>query len=537
MNMCGEKCRTKKTRHRVLAECAHLMCIPILINAVAEVFMSTLLVVTANTLGKFTEAAFNLDIAFAVRNIWLLIGCIMLSVTVAPLLALWGDFIMLKYALRHDIVIFDHFFDKEPECVAGLKSGELQYELEDAPNSLRIEMVILLSKAIAVPLCLGYLLFYSGRVSWLLTGLLFLLAAARLVIPVLFRKKLAQSDAAAKAYYAKRRGYEADIISSPHLIKLWGICVPVRKRVEHLFEVYYAKSGTKYDSRKVLYTQTNTFVDSFTLMLLFVIGAAMVAGGHVSSGQFASVLVYLNIAQTILGNAGEIIQRYPMMINAANRVTDFYNDPELADGQDIRSFEGIKGHGIEFAYGDNAVIKGIDFELLPGDKIAIIGKNGSGKSTLGKIIATLIKGYGGIIEVNGVDVKGIIPIALRRIISYAPQSPYLFEATVRENVCMGDSEDNKKTVDKLLYEFGILPLADRKISNESELSGGERQKISIIRALQKKADLLILDEPTNHLDWESIQTIKKYITETTQTVLVISHDQELSESIKKVITV
>ena len=102
---------------------------------------------------------------------------------------------------------------------------------------------------------------------------------------------------------------------------------------------------------------------------------------------------------------------------------------------------------------------------------------------------------------------------------------------------MGDSEDNKKTVDKLLYEFGILPLADRKISNESELSGGERQKISIIRALQKKADLLILDEPTNHLDWESIQTIKKYITETTQTVLVISHDQELSESIKKVITV
>lgn len=537
MNMRKEKNSIRETRRGVLAECARVMCSSILINAAAEVFANTLIVVTANTLGTFTDAALKLDLGFGIRNMWLLIGCILLTVIVAPLVALCGDFTMLKCALRHDIVIFGRFFDKEFESVAALQTGELQYELEDAPNALRIQMVILMSKAIAIPFCLGYLLFCVGSVSWPLTAILFVLAAVRLVVPIIFRKKLAHYDVAAKAYFAKRRSYEVDVVSSPHVIKLWGICIPIQKRFERLFEAYYAECGAKYDACKAFLGQTNAFVSSFTLILLFAAGAAMVARGDVSPGQFASVLVYLNVAQTILGNVGEIIQGYPLMMNAANRVTDFYRDREPAEGQPVSAFHGIKGENVQFAFGDKIVLNGLDFELMPGEKAVLTGENGSGKSTLGKIIATLIKRYGGTIEINGADMKGITPASLRSVIAYAPQVPYLFEATVRENVCMGNPDVSREHVDKLLDAFGMLPLAERKVSIGSDLSGGERQKVSILRALLKKADLLILDEPTNHLDQESIQMLKRHLAETTQTILIISHDPELLKSIEKTIVI
>lgn len=520
-----------------IMECLKLMRTPIILNALTEVLTSTLLVVIANYLGQFAEAALDLDFEYGLRNIWILIGCFLMSVLVAPLFGLIGDFIMMKQALKHDNVVFSHFLDQEPDIAMNLRNGKTQYELEDAPNELRIQMVILLSKSIALPFCLGYLLFCIGRINWMLTGILFLLAALRLIPSIFFRKKLAMYDANEKSFFAERKEYEMDVITNPHVIKLWGIVKPIHNRIYCHFLKYYKEVGRKKCACNAFATQSNIFVDSFSQILLFVIGAIMVAEKYISPGEFASTLVYLSVAQTILESIRIVIQNYPLMLNAAKRVSAFYSHPEVQTEKSINGFKEMKGYGIRFAYKDKSLLNGLDFEIMQKEKIAITGENGSGKSTLGKIITALIKRYDGRIMVNGYDIKDIDPVSLRETIAYAPQIPYLFETTVRENVRMGDLNAEEDEINDILDEFGILSLADRMVSMGSNVSGGERQKISLARALLKKADLLILDEPTNHLDQRSIQVLKRHITETCQTVLIISHDPALLEITKKQIDI
>ena len=92
---------------------------------------------------------------------------------------------------------------------------------------------------------------------------------------------------------------------------------------------------------------------------------------------------------------------------------------------------------------------------------------------------------------------------------------------------ISNSDIDRNTADALMDDFGILDLADRCIDSNSKLSGGEKQKISIIRALLKESEVLILDEPSNHLDQNSVNILKKYISQTPKTVILISHDPSL----------
>ena len=102
---------------------------------------------------------------------------------------------------------------------------------------------------------------------------------------------------------------------------------------------------------------------------------------------------------------------------------------------------------------------------------------------------------------------------------------------------MSNADIDKATADALMDEFGIPDLADRYIDSDSKLSGGEKQKISVIRALLKESEVLILDEPSNHLDQNSIHILKKYISQTSKTVILISHDPSLSDIVDRYIQV
>src|SRR5699024_8824398 len=134
----------------------------------------------------------------------------------------------------------------------------------------------------------------------------------------------------------------------------------------------------------------------------------------------------------------------------------------------------------------------------------------------------------GIFRISGSDFHSVNKKDWWNLIAYAPQTPYLFHETVRDNITLGNSEKNE-AADHLMCAFGILPLASRTPSTSSDFSGGEKQKISLARALLKDSDVLILDEPSNHLDLESIQVLKDYLTNTRKTVILITHDEELAK--------
>ena len=519
----------KIVRHNVFAECSRAMRSPMLLNALNQVVAGLLLVLTADVLGRFADAAFALKLEQGLANAVILAGCVLATVLAVPGLGLLSDFLMLEKALQHDNLVFGRYLDKDPEKAAQLNAGEMQYQLEDAPNNLRIKWVELIGKAMALPVGLGYLLYSAGRISWLLTGLMFLLAAVRLIVPLMLRKRLAGYDALAKEYQAKRRSCETDVTARPCVLRLWGIEKPILKRIDRLYADYHAKTESRYITCQSLSQHMQEFSNSFTQLLLFLAGAVMVAKGGVTPGEFAAVLVYLSVTQTLLNYIGEIIQDYSLMMNAADRVSIFYQDAEDTTGKPIDNFTGLTGRDISLSFGENKVLSDVNFCVAAGEKVCLVGENGCGKSTLGRIINVTVKSYSGVLAVGDLDLKTVCVEDWRRLIAYAPQTPFLFQTTVRENIAMGSPEAGQGEVDRVMEAFGILPLADRMVSAESKLSGGERQKISVARALLKKAPLLILDEPTNHLDYDSIRTLKQHIATTSQTVILISHDPALQQ--------
>ena len=159
------------------------------------------------------------------------------------------------------------------------------------------------------------------------------------------------------------------------------------------------------------------------------------------------------------------------------------------------------------------------------------------KSTLVKILCGLLRDYDGEILLNGVDLKDVNLLRWRRRIAYAPQNPYLFEASVRENIVLGNDSLPRERVDELMRGFSIQHLADKPISMNAELSGGEKQKLSILRALLRDSDVLILDEPTNHLDAQSVDFLRQCLESDGRTVLGIAHGAALDGVLSRTIRV
>ena len=521
----------KQMTRRVWWECARAMAVPVALLALSQAMTGTVGALIANTVGRFADAALAGRWQAGLNDLGGILFWVLLLVLGAPAISLLGDIVMLKDALRHDRVVFGHFLDKDPQSLLAQDLGELQYELEDAPNDFRILWVTLWSAAVALPVELGVLLYYAGKINWLLTGLLVLLTAIRLLVPVLFKGPLARYRKEEKAYQAKRRSYEADVTRQPHLFSLWGVQAAVKERLLALFAQYYQKSGRKGLTCQVLSKQTRQTVDQLTQLLLFLAGAVFVAKGAITPGDFTAILLYLTVAYTLLNGIGDVIQQIPQMKNAASRVGQFYADKESTGGAEIKAFSGIAGEKASFSYSETPVLEGLDFELRPGEIVGLVGPNGGGKSTLSKILATLLKGYGGSIQAGGRELSALNLEQWRGMIAYAPQTPSLFRATVRENILMGGG--GQPEAQKLIDAFALGGLADREVSPDSGLSGGEKQKISIARALSRPAQLVILDEPTNHLDQESVSVLKTLLKTCGKTVLVVSHDPALEDILSR----
>lgn len=182
------------------------------------------------------------------------------------------------------------------------------------------------------------------------------------------------------------------------------------------------------------------------------------------------------------------------------------------------------------------ILSGINFNVEQGDCISIVGQSGSGKSTLLKLCSDLIQATSGEIIYRGKSYNDYNPLELRRKISYCVQLPYLFGNTVLDNLEF-PFKIRKKEIDKdrVLYLMNRFNLDESFLEkNVTSLSGGEKQRVSLIRNLIFEPDIILLDEVTAALDKENAKIVEAYIKELNSngiTVLWITHSKEQSEGI------
>lgn len=184
---------------------------------------------------------------------------------------------------------------------------------------------------------------------------------------------------------------------------------------------------------------------------------------------------------------------------------------------------------VSYLDGEKTILKDISFEIDKGDYISIVGPSGGGKSTLLKLCCHLISPTQGSIFVNGTDITQLEPVEMRKKISYCFQTPVLFGKTVRDNLNYPYLIRNKKLdmdrVNTLFAKFQMEPdYFNREIGN---LSGGEKQRIALIRSLLFLPDVLLLDEVTSSLDVENTLLVENIILELNRegvTILWITHN-------------
>ena len=196
----------------------------------------------------------------------------------------------------------------------------------------------------------------------------------------------------------------------------------------------------------------------------------------------------------------------------------------------------LKIHDLCFSYKERPVLQQIDLNIRKGERIGILGPNGCGKTTLLKLLNRNLHPDSGKVMMNDIDLEEVSKREIARHIAVVPQSNEIrFAFSVRDIVMMGrmpfmgqfqgESSEDVRIVDEAMKKTNVTEFADRLINT---MSGGERQRVIIARAIAQKPEIILLDEPNLHLDicyqFEVLDLVKKLSDEEDLTVVIVSHD-------------
>ena len=193
---------------------------------------------------------------------------------------------------------------------------------------------------------------------------------------------------------------------------------------------------------------------------------------------------------------------------------------------------GIEVSKLTARRGDRVVLREVSFDAPRGKVLALVGASGSGKSTLLRCLTRLAEAESGAIALDGENVLGIAPQVLRRRVALVAQAPVMLPGTVADNLAYGLTELREDVRDAALAASGLdgsfLPRTARA------LSGGERARVALARALTRDPDAILLDEPTAALDPETAQVIAETVAALAHrdlAVIVATHDYALAEAV------
>jgi ATP-binding cassette subfamily B protein len=265
----------------------------------------------------------------------------------------------------------------------------------------------------------------------------------------------------------------------------------------------------------------------------------MVANGSLTAGSFVAFNLYLGMLVMPLRSLGMWIGQAQRATAAGERIFEVIDEPEeVADAPHARELppgDGrIRFEDVAFEYlPDRPVLRGVDLEIEPGRTIALIGHTGSGKTTLTSLVPRFYDVTGGRVTVDGVDVRDVKLASLRREIGVIAQDPFLFSASVRENIAFGSGDLSEADVEAAAraaqaHEFiEKLPQGYDTVIGERgiTLSGGQRQRIAIARALAIDPRILILDDATASVDATTEARIRAGLRSAMRdrTTLIIAH--------------
>jgi ATP-binding cassette subfamily B protein len=272
------------------------------------------------------------------------------------------------------------------------------------------------------------------------------------------------------------------------------------------------------------------------------LGARDVIEGRMTAGVLLQFLLYAVLGASSLGQLSEVWNEVSQAAGAAVRIGELMAlkptivAPEKPAALPSPVRGAVRFEHVSFAYPtrpDGPVLSHVTFNVSPGETVAIVGPSGAGKSTLFQLIERFYDPAAGAVKLDGVDIKTLDPKALRRAVALVPQDPFIFGASVADNIAYGRPGASRAEIEAAAQRaaahgfISALPQGyDTALGEHGvTISGGERQRLAIARAILKDAPVLLLDEATSALDAANETLVQSALSELMKgrTTLVIAH--------------
>lgn len=334
----------------------------------------------------------------------------------------------------------------------------------------------------------------------------------------------------------KATGLTAELIRGIKDIKLAGNNSVLKKTSKEINKI--TKEGYEIKKQTEKYRLLSFTIRDFFDVTFIILGTFLTSKKLLTISNFIILYMYRKRIENLLSFYNRFVNQIKDYNLSATRVFEILGDhfkKERPGGLDLNNIQGkIEFNNVNFAYQQHhKVLQNISFTINPGERIGFVGQSGSGKSTLFNLIVKLYPVENKKIYIDDIDINEISYKSLRSKISLIPQSPYIFNFTILENLKIANEE---ATMEEVITACKQADIYDRIMEFDKGfdtivgeggviLSGGEKQRLSIARSLLKQSNILLLDEATSSVDnitQKNIQTAIEKINRNT-TILIIAH--------------
>lgn len=281
-----------------------------------------------------------------------------------------------------------------------------------------------------------------------------------------------------------------------------------------------------------------------SIIITVYVGGLQVIAGNLTAGNIAEFVIYINMLTWPVTAIGWIASLTQQAAASQKRINEFLQTqptitnqaPPRPAGQVIPALKGhIRFEHVSFVYPDTGIqaLNNVSFEVLPGQRLAIIGRTGSGKTSIADLMVRMYDATKGRILIDGVDIRAHDLFHLRRSIGYVPQDVFLFSDSVMGNIAFGKDGITREEAEFFAKSAAVhdeiqsLPQGYDTIVGERgvTLSGGQKQRVSIARAFAKKPDIVILDDCLSAVDTNTESQILGYMESalSDKTAIIITH--------------
>ncbi len=448
--------------------------------------------------------------------------------------------------------LFEHLVYQSSNFFDHTTTGELMSRLTNDVDKVQEAVSGSMADFIEETLILFALLIYIFVTDWHLALISFVVTPLAVIPLVAFSRQLKKKALQNQRRMAQIYNMLHETITGNKIVKSFTMEKFEMKRFWQATLSYF-KTSIKLAWIGSLSSPFMEFMGAVVGAVVLVLGTTKIARGAISPGDFVSFIVAIFYSYTPIKRLSRANNSIQQGVAGYERIQEILRSkPQVVEIPQAFSLPPVKGHvkfeKVSFSY-DKAmpVLHDVDFEVLPTERVALVGLSGSGKTTIINLICRFYDPTSGKVTIDGRDIREVTISSLRSQLGLVTQDVLLFNDTVRNNIAYGlEDIPLEKIVEAAqaaeAHEF-IMKLPEGYDSNIGEkgtfLSSGERQRLAIARALVKDPPILILDEATSALDSESESLIQRALANVmrNRTTFIIAHRLSTVRSADKIFVI